>query len=77
VVKTEDAMNCLTADERDIFFALLDEISEARKLAGKDNNEYVVVNRKEAYAEPIWDIIIAFETLKEQKQPEAARKGGE
>ena len=57
VIKIEDINNFLKAEELVTLVILVDKILNNRKAIGKKDNEYLVINTDEPYAEKVVDIL--------------------
>jgi hypothetical protein len=62
VFQEEDVETYLTPEQKEKFEEIRATIFMGRKEDRKAPNNYVVVNMMEPYAEPFWDIIVAFES---------------
>jgi hypothetical protein len=70
VIKHEDAEN-LSPREQEILKSLLGTIYRNREEAGKSNeNQYLVINQDEPYAEEVWNTIHNGEVVKIKKHNE-------
>ena len=64
VMKLDDVEKYLNSDQKAILSGIVETIQEGRKRDGKvPCNSYVVVNEDQQYAEIVWKLIEAGETL--------------
>ena len=68
VIKKEDVLTLLTADEAVQLAMILAKIETKRRKVGKKTNQsYYVVNQDEPYAQEVFEVIKRGETAKEAK----------
>lgn len=64
IIKVADALDYLNEAEIGQLEHILGTISKGREKDGKNpDNEYLVVNRDEKYADQVWDIIVQNEKI--------------
>jgi len=69
VMKWYDIASSLSGVELKAFVKLIDKVSAERKASGKKENNYIVCNQDEPYAEKIWQMILDGE--REKRHTEA------
>jgi hypothetical protein len=70
ILEEEDADKYLSPEQKVKLEEIRATIYMGRRGDKKPHNQYVVVNMREPYAEPFWDIIVAFEQVREDKAKE-------
>jgi hypothetical protein len=67
VIKKDDTMQYLNRLQKVALRDVLDTISKSRKKDNKKNNEYLIINKDEPYANKVLEVIINGEIEKEIK----------
>jgi hypothetical protein len=68
VIKKDDTMQYLNRLQKVALRDVLDTISKSRKKDNKKNNEYLIINKDEPYANKVFEVIKQGEIHKEVKK---------